>query len=55
MPARSSTVVGLKEVLDLAKGKGKATRVRSARTGRFVRPWIAEKFPNATVVERVKK
>ena len=33
--------------------RGTRYRYRSARTGRFVRPWVNRKYPNSTIRERV--
>ena len=32
----------------------KAFRYRSAITGRYVRPWVAKRYPKTTVKEAVK-
>lgn len=39
----------------MAKKQAKAKVARSAKTGRFVKKSYAEKHPNTTVVETVKK
>ena len=33
------------------KGKKPVVRYRSAITGRYVRPWVAERYPKTTVKE----